>query len=457
MRQLQPVVWSKGVFLSPQHLQAQDRFFEDSLRFTIESLSFRGWGFSTLQIESASISEGQLQIGVASGLFPDGLAFDIGGTDVAPHSRILDECFREGGSACTFFLAIPQTRRGGVNIAPERTGLATRFYSELQIFRDENSSGQEKPVSLARRNLQIVAEGENMEGLITLPLARVVKTEAGRYALDPEFISPALNIRANERLMTILRGLLEVLVSRSSQLTGVRRQRNQSLADFSASDVANFWLLYTINTHLPVFQQMMQSPHVHPETLYSQMLALCGALTTFSRDISPLDLPRYEHEKLGSCFQQLELQLISLLNTVIPSRFTSLPLRQVRESVYATDIERDEYLASFRFYLAIAAEIPAADLIARTPSLVKVCSATHLDTLIRQALPGVPMTHLPSPPPEIPVKLHYQYFSLDRAGAAWEAIRRARNFGVYVPGEISNPRMELLLIPTEPESVHQNP
>ena len=30
MRQLQPVIWSKGTFLSPQHLQAQERFVEDS-------------------------------------------------------------------------------------------------------------------------------------------------------------------------------------------------------------------------------------------------------------------------------------------------------------------------------------------------------------------------------------------------------------------------------------------
>ena len=33
MKQLQPVIWSKGTFLTPQHLQVQDRFIEDSLNF----------------------------------------------------------------------------------------------------------------------------------------------------------------------------------------------------------------------------------------------------------------------------------------------------------------------------------------------------------------------------------------------------------------------------------------
>ena len=453
MRHLQPVVWSKGVFLSPQHLQAQDHFFEDLLRFTMESLSFHFWGFTALRMESVSISEGHLQIEQASGFFPDGLAFDIPDADPAPRSRALDECFQEGMEACNFFLAVPQNRPAGINIALKRTGLSTRFYSELQMLRDENSSGIEKPVSLARRNLHIVAEGESLEGLVTIPLARVVRTEAGRYALDSDSIGSMMNVKANERLMTILRGLVETLVSRSGQLAGMRRQRDQSLADFSASDVASFWLLYTINTYLPILHQMMRSPHVHPEAVYAQMLSLGGALTTFSRSIGPLDFPKYEHEKLGSCFLQLESQLMDLLNTVIPSRFIALPLRQVRDSVYVTGIERDEYLENSRLYLAIAAEVPVSEMIKRIPALVKICSATHLETLIRQALPGLPMTHVASPPQEISVKLQYQYFSLDRAGTAWDAIRRARNFGVYVPGEIANPRMELILLPVDSGSV----
>jgi type VI secretion system protein ImpJ len=182
------------------------------------------------------------------------------------------------------------------------------------------------------------------------------------------------------------------------------------------------------------------------------MLSLGGALTTFSRSIGPLDFPRYEHDKQGTCFLELESQLLHLLDTVIPSRFIALPLRQVRDSVYVTDIDKDEYLNGTRLYLAIAADLPNSELIARAPALVKACSATHLETLIRQALPGVPLTHVASPPQEIPVKLNYQYFSLDRSGAAWETIQRARNFGVYVPGEISNPRMELILFPPEAPS-----
>ncbi|HZD47939.1 MAG TPA: type VI secretion system baseplate subunit TssK, partial [Silvibacterium sp.] len=425
MRQLQPVVWSKGVFLSPQHLQAQDRFFEESLRFLADALAFRNWGLSSLQIDGTAMSEGQLSVSQASGVFPDGLMLDMPGSDAPPHSRTLEECFQPGTNRCGFFLAIPQDRPGGINIGLQRTGINTRFYSELQMLRDENSTGIEKPVSLARKNLQILAEGENLEGSVLLPLAQIERTEAGSYRLDTKYVPPMLNLKGNELLTGILRGLIETLVGRSGQLAGTRRQRNQSLADFSASDVANFWLLYTINSNLPVLRHMLQSNRVHPETLFLQMLTLAGSLTTFSPKVEPRDLPEYDHEQLGPCFIALDAMIAELLDTVVPSNFVALPLRQLRDSIYATTIDRDKYFDNSRFYLAISSDLREADLISKTPLLAKACSATHIEQLIRQALPGLKMLHVPVPPRAIPVKLRYQYFSLERSGPVWESIQRS--------------------------------
>jgi type VI secretion system protein ImpJ len=77
---------------------------------------------------------------------------------------------------------------------------------------------------------------------------------------------------------------------------------------------------------------------------------------------------------------------------------------------------------------------------------VKVCSATHIEQLISNALPGITLTHLPSPPSAIPIKMKYQYFSLNQSGAAWESVIRARNLAAHVPGDFPNPQMELLIL-----------
>jgi type VI secretion system protein ImpJ len=264
--------------------------------------------------------------------------------------------------------------------------------------------------------------------------------------LDSRFVAPLLDLAASEYLTSIARRLVEILSAKSSTLAGTRRQKNQTLADFTAADIASFWLLYTINTFFPMFRHLFETRAGHPEMLYSAMLSLAGALSTFSLKIHPRDLPLYDHDNLGACFFDLDEKLRFLLETVVPSNFVSLPLKQVQTSIYATSLDRDDYLVNTRMYLAISAETAQADLIARVPHLVKVCSADYIDHLVQKALQGAPLTHVISPPGAIPVKLNYQYFSITQAGGPWQAITRARNLAVYVPGDFPNPQMELIIL-----------
>jgi type VI secretion system protein ImpJ len=443
-----PVVWTKGVFLSPQHLQAQDRFFEELLGFRLDSLAFRGWGFVHLEIDGSALAGGSLTVSACSGIFSDHLAFDTAQGSPLPGARSLEECFPQGREQCMFYLTVPQYREGGLNIGPARGGLSTRFYSELQMLRDETGqTAGERPVALARNNLAILAEGESMEGSVLLPLALVERTEAGLFRVAPAFVPPVVDVNASPYLSGILRGLVELLVARTNQLAGARRQRNESLADFSASDIANFWLLYTLNTELPGLRHLLLANRVHPETLFTAMLRLAGSLTTFSTTVEARSLPRYDHEKLGACFTELDVLVRDLLATVIPSNFVALPLKLVRPSIYAAAIDKDEYLRTARFYIAVSSTIKQTELAARFPVLAKVCSGTHIEDLVRQALPGLRLAHSPVPPRAIPVRLDYEYFAIEASGPMWDSVTRARNLAVYTPGELGDAQMELIVLP----------
>jgi type VI secretion system protein ImpJ len=446
MRQLQPVIWSKGTFLSPQHLQAQERFVEDSARFYLDSLNSKSWGFLSVQVDAKALSEGTFSIVQASGVFPDALAIDVPASDPPPPGRVLADCFRDGRQSCMFYLAIPQYLQGGVNVSLDRGRVSTRFLSHLQMVRDENNGLVEKPVQVARKNLQILAEGESPEGSVILGCARVTRSETGIYQLDLNYIPPLLDIHGNTTLSRILSGIVELLVTRSNPLASQRRNKNASLADFSASDIANFWLLYTINTHLPGLRHFLDSRHVAPERLFNDLSDLAGALTAFSDKIDPRDLPIYEHEKLGECFGELDRLIRLMLDTNIKSNFVSLPLKLFRDTIYATPIDKDAYFEGSRFYLAVTADVSDADIIDRTPKFVKAASATQVETLVRNALPGLRLQHLPNPPRALPVKLRYHYFVIDQTGPIWESIRRSRNFAVYAPSELVNPQMELAIL-----------
>ena len=445
MKRLQPVIWSKGTFLSPQHLQVQDKFIEDTLNFRLQALRFCPWGFAELALNHGLLADGQLAVSRAAGIFPDGLLFDIPDSDQPPPSRGLVELFDANAKSLNMYLAIPDYRQRGVNVSSGVDGGA-RYVAEVTTFRDENAASSDKPLQIARKNFRLLAESENRQGFSALPIANVERTEAGTFRLNARFIPPLINIRGNEHLVGLLRGLIEILAARSTELAGARSQKNQSLADFTASDIADFWLLYTINTAFPTFSHLFETRGGHPEALFSAMLQLAGSLTTFSQKVHPRDLPVYDHENLGACFTELDEKLRLLLETVVPANFVSLPLKLVQPNIYATSIDREEYLRNTRMYLAVSADTSQADLIGRTPNLVKICSGDHIELLVQRALAGVPLIHSVSPPSAIPLKLNYQYFSLSQSGGPWETIVRARNLAAYVPGDFPNPQLELIIL-----------
>jgi type VI secretion system protein ImpJ len=446
MNQLQPVIWTKGTFLSAQHLQAQDRYIESSLRFRLESLISNPWGFLKLQVRQESLTAGEFALAEAAGIFPDGLMFDFPDAEPAPPSIPLADAFGPDQNLVDIFLSIPSYRQAGLNVSVAKTGADTRFLSDVVAVRDENSGLAEKPVQVARKNYRLLTENDSRQECSAMCVARVRKSEAGVLQLDPQFVPPLLDFTVSDYLRAIARRLVEILAAKSSILAGVRRQKNLSLADFGTADIASFWLLYTVNSYFPEFNHLFETRHGHPEGLYEAMLSLAGCLTTFSPKIHPRDLPPYRHDDLAGCFGSLDEIVRTLLETVVPSNFVSLPLKLVQPSIYATALADDKYLAKTRLYLAVSAEMNQADLISKAPNLLKVCSANHIEHLVRQALPGAPLTHAPKPPGSIPVKLNHQYFSINQSGVAWEAIVRARNLAVYVPGDFPSPQVELIIL-----------
>lgn len=449
MKQLQPVIWSKGTLLTPQHLQVQDRFVEDTLAFRLQSLKFCPWGFSRLIIDQEALGAGRFAIAECSGILPDGLLFEIPHSDDAPPSRVLKELFSPGDRSLDFYLTLPEHRRIGVNVSHASDG-GTRYLSERVAFQDETRGEDKAPQELlvARKNFRILSGNENPEGLSTLRAARIERDATGKFTLAEDFVPPVVSISASRYLGATLKGVLEVLTARSGELAGLRRQKNLSLADFTAADIANFWLLYTVNSHYPVFSHLYKNGASHPEELYSAMVSLAGSLSTFSPTVKPKDFPVYEHNDLGPAVAELNAKIRAMLETVVPTNVITLHLKQVRPSIYATPLEDEQYLAG-KMYLALSADTSEDTVIRDVPVLVKVCSATHLDHLINNALPGVQLAHRQRPPAEIPVQLKHQYFRLNQSGAAWEAIVRARNFAAYVPDDFPNPKVELVIVMPE--------
>lgn len=445
MRHLPPVLWTKGVLLTPQHLQAQDRHHEDALAFQVGALAFCAWGFSALTIDPDALTGGTLVVQAASGRFPDGLLFDAPIAGPTPPPRQIAGSFVPDQQSLLVYLAVPEYRPGARNVARAGDAVATRWHADEQLARDETTGLTERPIQVAPPTLRLVVEGESLEGYTTMPLARVLRGASGELTIDRTFVPPLLDLAANEFLLSLARRLVERLSARSASLAGSRRQRNQDLADFSVADVGAFWLLYTVNTHLPGVRHLAEVRQGHPHLLWEAMVALVGALSAFATHADARTLPAYDHLRLGEGFAQLERRLYELLDGAVVDAAVSVPLKPVRPTLHAAAVEQ-AWLDAPQWFLAVSAPVRQQELIPKVLQGTKVGSADVVDTLIRQALPGLELAHVSAPPPAVPVKLDFQYFAIRKAGGAWDAIARARNLAVYVPADLVDARFELVVV-----------
>lgn len=446
MTRLQKVLWTKGILLNPQHLQLQDGYLEDLLSFRMGSLQHAPWGFSSLEIDQEALTSGLFSLTSAAGIFPDGLPFSIPDADTHPAPRTLADHWRQDQRTMDVFLAVPEYRSGGHNVSVDPEVRHTRYIAEAVVRRDEITGLLEKPVQLARRNLRLLVQHETQEGYSLIPVARLVRSETGEVQLEPRFVPPILDLSASRYLLSIARGIVEILSARSSSLSAVRKQRNRALAHFDASDLAAFWLLYTVNTHLPVVRHIFEGRHAHPEALYEALLALGSALTSFSTELHPRDLPVYDHSDLRGSFERLDAIIRQLLETVVPRNHEVLPLVRTDSFIHAVAIDDDRLFGATQMYLGVKTSAAAEEVARRGPFLMKVGAAPEVERLIRHALPGLGTRYVPVTPGNVPVKLGYHYFELDRSGGQWDAVRAARNLAVYVPSDLPEAQLELVVM-----------
>lgn len=447
MKLLSKVVWSEGMYLSPQHFQAQSRYFEDCVHFATTSLWDAGYGYSSYQLDAEAIRNGTVALRQACGIFSDGLMFDMPESDALPEPRNLSASFPATAEALNISLAIPSRTPDGANctLNGDSPSTNTRFIRLEDKFLDDTSGRDEKMVGLGRKNIRLLLDAEASAQFVRLPLARVVRAGSG-FAYDESFVPPSLRLAASTALPRLVSRLVDILEEKSAALTPSSSGSRRFQAGLSSGQVAQFWMLHSINSSLAPLRHQLFTKRGHPEETYAEMLRLAGALCTFGLAVHPRALPVYNHDDLASCFEALDRHIREHLEIIAPSQAINIPLRPVDKYFYDGTIKDERCLARSRWILGMGSSIGEADIIRKTPQLVKVCSAKFVPELVRRALPGLVLTHLPVPPPAISARVDRQYFSISKSGPCWEHLVQSKQVGIYVPGEILAPELELTVI-----------
>jgi type VI secretion system protein ImpJ len=267
----------------------------------------------------------------------------------------------------------------------------------------------------------------------------------GRFIYDPEYVPPCLQIGASEHLMDLLRRLIEMLDAKSDATARARRVDHKSPGEYVGHEVASFWLLHAIHSSLAPLRHHLLVRRSRPEQLYLELARLAGALCTFGLDSHPRTLPLYDHEELGDCFNALDQHIRAHLEIVMPTRYVSVPLRRETGYFHRGVVADKRCFGRSRWIFGIRSSAGDAEVITRVPQLVKICSWRYLPELVRRAIPGLALEHLPAPPAAISPRADSHYFSISKSGPCWNTLTQTPEVGIYIP-DAAFPEAELQLL-----------
>jgi type VI secretion system protein ImpJ len=435
------------MYLGPHQFQAQSAYFESVIDFSGSALWFEPYGFLSYELDEEALRNDTVSLLHARGIFPDGMPFQLSERDDRrPVPRAVTNLFPPTQDRLLLSLAVPAYKPSGVNCAVTDDGVTswTRYVPEERLIFDENTGQDQKPVNLGRKNIRLIFETEPSDGLVMLPLARIARDGAGHFVYDERFIPPCLDIVASERLMGLTRRLIGILSEKGAALSGGSGRRLAS--GLSSHQVASYWFLHAVVSALASLRHICFSRHGHPELLYAEMLRLGGALCTFGLGAQPGDLPLYDHWSLEECFESLDRHIREHLELQEPSNCVPIALQPTAKYFYSGAVTDSRCLGRSRWIFAINSPMGEASLITSTPRRVKICSSRFIPELVKRALPGLELTHLPTPPAAVSPRPTSQYFSVTKSGPCWDHIVETRQVSVYVPGDIPNAEMELLVI-----------
>lgn len=446
MQLLSHVVWSEGMYLSPLHFQTQTRHQEDTLAFLISNLWNHPWGLSYLELDNEAVRNGNVYLIRATGILPDGLTFDFPASDQFPPARALGDLFSPTDASLLLYLAVPRRLGSGQVIDLEQPAGGLRYSVLTRNVIDETNGMDARDLAFGSKNFSVIAESEITPELVTMPLARVVRDGRGHFFYDPEFVPPCLQIGASDALMLLFKRLLEGMQEKISTLTASAHKRTGFESGSSALDVANYWFLHALSTSAPVLQHLSRTQQSRPEQVYLELSRLAGSLCTFAAQSSVMDLPAYDHLRPGDSFYALDKHIRRHMDIVLPTNYVSLSFTPAEPYFYEADVSDERCLRRARWVLGVRSSLGEADLIRTTLRLIKVCSARFVPELVRRALPGLTLNHLPVPPSAIRAEADKQYFSLELAGPCWDHIQQTRRVGVYMPGELRDAEFDLNII-----------
>jgi type VI secretion system protein ImpJ len=375
------------------------------------------------------------------------IGFDEADGD-APPARPVAEHFPAAARSVDVYVAVARQRDGVPAYAEEGQAQRIRFVTAARPIEDTTAPGQQLVVSLARPNATLLFGDESREDFETIKIAEIGRSAAGQPALVEGYVPPALKLGASTWLLAKTREVLTRVVAKQRELSEGRRQRDAAPGELSGQDVSRLLQLFALNGHLPVIAHLAEAADEAPRSAYLALSALAGQLSTFAADSDPATLPKFSHVDLRSTFEPLFARLGELLGALAIAQYIPVPLEQRAGGLHLGRLQ-DERVLHSALFLMVKSEIPEQQAADAVPRLCKIASTAEIQGLVQAAAPGLQITWLPRPPPQLPARTGTTYFAVAKTERFWQSIVTNRNVAIYLPPPFdpAKTKLELAAVP----------
>jgi type VI secretion system protein ImpJ len=284
------VGWYEGMLLAPQHFQQAHLQAEQLLGYHLAALSPYHWGVRRLVLDCAALHGGTLMVQELEAVMPDGL---VARHDAAADGATLSVALQRPADAArqdvlTVHLAVRS--RAATPIA---SGDLARYrpYTAEPVADQLTGAGAVELARL-RPRLSLQVSAQRPRGWVSLPLARVRRTDTGWALADalPPLLSlpPALPLGA--RCARLACAVRTRAVEQGRALRRARAAGERARAAAAQSGLA------ALCAALPRLEALVHSGAAHPFSIHLALLDLAGHLAAAGPGCPvPLFRP-YDHD-----------------------------------------------------------------------------------------------------------------------------------------------------------------
>ncbi len=426
-------LWYEGQLLRPQHLQHLLRWQEALVERRLAAANPSAWGVHTLRVDPTQLPLGRLGFEAIAAVLPDGTPVLAPIEDPPPPGRAIPP----EAAGRRVLLAVPARAGDG----PE----AARFEPRTQPARDTTGEALMADITIGLPRLSLVLEGEPLDDLVAMPIARIARIDAnGAVALDEAFIPPSLRLGAHPAMTGMAREVAAMLAARADTLAA---RVDPARAGVDLAGTIAFMLLQALNGAEPVFSEFARQPEAAPELLHRELLRLAGQLATFTRTARrPEALPAWSHAEPGPPLAAVLDAVRQAMSSLATESAVSLPLIARGSGTWVSPITDRALLTGADFVLAVRADIDPERLRATFPGQAKIGPVEAIRDLVNLQLPGIALRPAPVAPRELPFRTGTVYLALDRGSELWPRLQSSPAFALHVAGEYPGLALEFWAI-----------